>query len=93
VRIWLIAIFVCCCFGSVAAAQDAPGTKGNPQVNNQWNETVKSLQDAMPEPSSISDGLTGVIAEILWAAKMAVVGIIVVLALAVLGKIFTFMHK
>lgn len=95
-RLWLMVLCACGCFISLAQAQDAPGVpaKGNASgVSNQWNETMKSLQDAMPEPSSVGDGVTRLIAEILWAAKMAMIGIIVVLALAVLGKIFTFMHK
>jgi hypothetical protein len=71
--------------------------KANPStarwVKDNWKEGAKNIHDAMPEPSSIGDGLTAVVAEVLWTAKMALIGIVIVLALAVLGKIFTFMHK
>ena len=67
-----------------AAPEKTPGAKAG--------DGLPGIQDILPDVG-FWDGMKDVLAEVMWTAKMALIGIVVVLALAVLGKIFVFMHK
>jgi hypothetical protein len=102
---YVIAAGVCLSLLPAARAGDGQATPGQPEQKPKATVPEKTpagdakaedglpgIRDMLPD-AGLWDGMKEVMAEVLWTAKMALVGIVVVLALAILGKIFVFMHK
>lgn len=76
-------------------ARDAKADLPTPERSSgsaQAGDGLPGIRDMLPD-TGVWDGIKEVMAEVLWTAKMALIGIVIVLALAILGKIFVFMHK
>jgi hypothetical protein len=62
-------------------------------VSNTASSAMKPLSSAADSLTAMGNSVTGAVSDIMWMAKMAFIGVIVLVALLVLGKMISFMHK